>query len=222
MHIDAQLIRYYSAYKYFHVTPNTQKSSIFQMFMIYLFKNLSSISTGNWLFWYLFSWSFRKSVQIRQLTSVASSEATSSRSRHAEAGLISARFFSERVISEWNALPDWAVNSATVNEFKSSLSKCLSSRLYNVLDWNLGSWTDSSGHFSHTLVTQHGIELLHSSSEIHWSIFPPIYMQTHCSNSHGSTSPLKLPPAGSWGISFLQGFPPLLVHLRDRETKQLS
>ena len=43
--------------KYFHATPDTQKSSIFQMFMTYLFRNLSSISTGNLPFWYLFSWS---------------------------------------------------------------------------------------------------------------------------------------------------------------------
>ena len=32
-----------------------QKSSIFQMYMKYIFKNLTSISTGNLLFWYLYS-----------------------------------------------------------------------------------------------------------------------------------------------------------------------
>ena len=47
---------------------------------------------------------------------------------------VSARFFSERVVSEWNALSDWAVRSASVTEFKSSLSKCLGSRLYDLLD----------------------------------------------------------------------------------------
>ena len=41
--------------KYFHATHNTQKSSIFQMFMKYLFKTLSSIGMGNLPFWYLFS-----------------------------------------------------------------------------------------------------------------------------------------------------------------------
>ena len=44
--------------KYFHAPPDMQKSSVFQMIMIYLFKNCSSISTGNLLFFgrYLFSW----------------------------------------------------------------------------------------------------------------------------------------------------------------------
>ena len=40
-----------------HHPPNTQMNSIFQLFMIYEFKNLSSISTGNLPFWYLFLWS---------------------------------------------------------------------------------------------------------------------------------------------------------------------
>ena len=140
--------------------------------------------------------------------------------------LTSACFFSERVISKWKELPDWAVNSATVTEFKSSLSKCLGSCLYDFLDWNLrqgqGSDIQLWPFFTHTLVTRHGIEMLHSSFEIHWSIFLPINVQTHYSNSIASTSPLKLPPAASWSISFLQGFPPLLAHLRDRETKQVS
>ena len=39
----------------FTPTLDTQKSSIFQMLMIYSFKNLSSISMGKLLFWYLFS-----------------------------------------------------------------------------------------------------------------------------------------------------------------------
>ena len=41
--------------KYFHATPDMQRSGIFQMFMIYLFKKLSSTSTGNLRFRYLIS-----------------------------------------------------------------------------------------------------------------------------------------------------------------------
>ena len=42
-------------FKYFHATPDAPKSSIFQMLLVYLFKNLSSISTVNLPFWFLFS-----------------------------------------------------------------------------------------------------------------------------------------------------------------------
>ena len=36
--------------------PDTQKSSIFLMFIMYLSKNLSSTSMANLPFWYLFTW----------------------------------------------------------------------------------------------------------------------------------------------------------------------
>ena len=44
-----------------------------------------------------------------------------------------ARFFSERVVNEWNALPDWAVSSTSIAEFKSSLSTVLGKRLQEYL-----------------------------------------------------------------------------------------
>ena len=46
----------------------------------------------------------------------------------------SSRFFSERIVSEWNALPHWVVNAASLTEFKSSLAKHLGNRLYDFLD----------------------------------------------------------------------------------------
>ena len=41
-----------------------------------------------------------------------------------------ARFFSNRIISDWNSLPDWVVGSASVGEFKSSLATVLGERLF--------------------------------------------------------------------------------------------
>ena len=45
-----------------------------------------------------------------------------------------ARFFTERVISEWNSLPNSVVNSASVAVFKTSLAEALGSRLYEYDD----------------------------------------------------------------------------------------
>ena len=46
---------------------------------------------------------------------------------------MTARFFSERVVNDWNALPDWAVSSISLGEFKSSLASVLGRRLYEYL-----------------------------------------------------------------------------------------
>ena len=44
-----------------------------------------------------------------------------------------ARFFSQRVVQDWNSLPTWVVTSKTLNEFKSALETCLGSRLFDYL-----------------------------------------------------------------------------------------
>ena len=44
-----------------------------------------------------------------------------------------ARFFSERVVQDWNSLPDWAVASATMSEFKAALDTCLTDKLFDYL-----------------------------------------------------------------------------------------
>ena len=41
-----------------------------------------------------------------------------------------ARFFSERVVSEWNSLPNQVVSSVSIAEFKTSLAEALGSRLF--------------------------------------------------------------------------------------------
>ncbi|KAF0314297.1 hypothetical protein FJT64_015231 [Amphibalanus amphitrite] len=43
------------------------------------------------------------------------------------------RFFSERVVNEWNALPDSTVTSTSLAEFKSSLLKVLGDRLFDYI-----------------------------------------------------------------------------------------
>ena len=44
-----------------------------------------------------------------------------------------ARFFTDRVVSEWNSLPDWVVGSGSITEFKSSLAEVLGNRLYDYI-----------------------------------------------------------------------------------------
>ena len=44
-----------------------------------------------------------------------------------------ARFFSQRVVQDWNSLPGWVVSAATLTEFKSSLETCLGGRLFEYL-----------------------------------------------------------------------------------------
>ena len=44
---------------------------------------------------------------------------------------VRARFFSQRIMNDWNLLPDWVVGSTSIAEFKSSLAAVLGSRLYD-------------------------------------------------------------------------------------------
>ena len=44
-----------------------------------------------------------------------------------------ARFFTERVVQDWNSLPDWAVSSKTLAEFKTALHTCLTDKLFDYL-----------------------------------------------------------------------------------------
>ena len=44
-----------------------------------------------------------------------------------------ARFFTERVAHDWNALPAWAVSSSTLKDFKFALESCLQGRLFDYL-----------------------------------------------------------------------------------------
>ena len=44
-----------------------------------------------------------------------------------------ARFFSERVVNDWHALPNWAVSSTSLREFKFFLASALGRRLYECL-----------------------------------------------------------------------------------------
>ena len=43
------------------------------------------------------------------------------------------RFFTERVIKDWNSLPDWAVSSGSLVEFKAALETCLADKLFSYL-----------------------------------------------------------------------------------------
>ena len=43
------------------------------------------------------------------------------------------RFFFERIVKDWNSLPDWVVGSASIAEFKSSLAVVLGDRLFAYL-----------------------------------------------------------------------------------------
>ena len=47
--------------------------------------------------------------------------------------LIRKNFFSVRVINVWNDLPQFVIDSSTVNQFKSNLSRCKSLDRYGFL-----------------------------------------------------------------------------------------
>ena len=44
-----------------------------------------------------------------------------------------ARFFSERIVQDWNSLPDWAVSSGTLSGFKAAMDTCLTEKLFDYL-----------------------------------------------------------------------------------------
>ena len=44
-----------------------------------------------------------------------------------------ARFFSERIVQDWNSLPDCAVSSGTLSGFKTAMDTCLTEKLFDYL-----------------------------------------------------------------------------------------